>query len=462
MGKSSGFWIASALACGLICAIPARADLYQAAAAVEKNDLPRAFELYREIAELGHPRAQEILAAMYVNGEGVARDNVLGYAWAKLALETGGGGEIANAIVSQLESRLGETSRAKVAALHAEFGREALTQRILPVVKDTTPMVNAGCKMKVPGNPAQFYPASARADELTGSVIVEAPVGADGSSRTPRAVIGYPAGVFEEAARGVALYSRYEPPPDKSAKECLVRFRVNFNSAVKPDQKSMKIAAELRAKAEAGDPLAQLTYGAMLSLWPALGSKPDERPALWFLKAAQAGAPAAQFMLGAHLMSGNSFEQDKVKGVFWLEQSAKGGSGAGQTALASYLLALENDAETRARGYDWMRKSAESTHREGKFLFAALLASWPDETRRDPVRALALLDEVSKFFDNDPLSGEIRARALAARGDFAGARKAQKRAIDIAKHLGWNISREQARLQAYEQGKILEGELIEF
>jgi hypothetical protein len=59
----------------------ARADLYSAAEAAEAKDFARAFELYRELAELGHAESQEMIAAMYVNGEGVKRDNVLGYAW---------------------------------------------------------------------------------------------------------------------------------------------------------------------------------------------------------------------------------------------------------------------------------------------------------------------------------------------------------------------------------------------
>ena len=79
------------LLCVVLAPMPASADLYQAAAAVEKQDLARAFELYRELAEMGQPVAQENLAVMYVNGEGVKRDNVLGYAWASMALENGGG-----------------------------------------------------------------------------------------------------------------------------------------------------------------------------------------------------------------------------------------------------------------------------------------------------------------------------------------------------------------------------------
>ena len=42
----------------------------------QAKEFAQAFELYRELAELGQPGAQENLAVMYVNGEGVPRDNV--------------------------------------------------------------------------------------------------------------------------------------------------------------------------------------------------------------------------------------------------------------------------------------------------------------------------------------------------------------------------------------------------
>src|SRR6185295_14256446 len=86
----------------ILAPIPAWADLYSAMAAAEKQDYAGAFEQFRELAEMGHPVAQENLAVMYVNGEGVKRDNVLGYAWAAISLENGGG-DGAKSIVAQLE-----------------------------------------------------------------------------------------------------------------------------------------------------------------------------------------------------------------------------------------------------------------------------------------------------------------------------------------------------------------------
>ena len=66
----------------MLMPLASHADLYTAMLPHEKKDFERAIELYRELAELGRPEAQENLAVMYVNGEGVKRDNVLGYAWA--------------------------------------------------------------------------------------------------------------------------------------------------------------------------------------------------------------------------------------------------------------------------------------------------------------------------------------------------------------------------------------------
>src|SRR5690349_3579887 len=121
----------------LLCALAApaaRADVYAAAAAVEKQDFARAFELYREVAELGRLEGQENLAVSYVNGEGVKRDNVLGYSWAKIARENGGGVEMQK-IIDVIEPRLTDAARLRAAELQAMFGKEALQKNLLPVMK---------------------------------------------------------------------------------------------------------------------------------------------------------------------------------------------------------------------------------------------------------------------------------------------------------------------------------------
>jgi hypothetical protein len=206
------------------------ADLYQASAAAGKGDFARAFSLYRELAELGHPEAQENLAVMYVSGEGVPRDNILGYAWAKLALEQGAGGEAARSIVAQLEPRLSAEARARIAEVQAQFGAAALNARLLPVAEPpAADPEKLRCRMKSAADPDLYYPVEAKRQGISGEVLVEARVEADGSVRLPRAWYSFPPLVFEEAGRAVALNSRYTPGMDKGVfVPCTIRFKVKF------------------------------------------------------------------------------------------------------------------------------------------------------------------------------------------------------------------------------------------
>jgi TPR repeat protein len=62
-------------------------------------------------------------------------------------------------------------------------------------------------------------------------------------------------------------------------------------------------------KAEAGDPAAQMLYGMMLAGLPQLKQTYD-KALPWFLKAAQAGAPYAQYQIGTGLLSGRGCQCD--------------------------------------------------------------------------------------------------------------------------------------------------------
>jgi TonB family protein len=444
----------------------AGADLYQASAAAEKGDFARAFPLYRELAELGLAAAQETLAVMYVNGHGMPRDNILGYAWAKLALEQEPGRQAARTIVAELEPHLGDAARARIAEVHAQFGLAALNARLLPDANPPAPdPEEQRCRMKAGVDPDLFYPVEAKRRGISGEVLVEARVAADGSVRVPRAWYSFPAQMFEEAGRAVALNSKYTPATEKGVfVPCAVRFKVKFAiqgfNEAKPTAEAMRIVEELRTQARQGDPHSQLTYGLVRSLRPEF--KPETDTTDWFLRAAQAGVPAAQYLVGLRLASSHGGEAEQAKGVRWLELGANGGSGGAMTALASYLLGSGQATESRNQGFEWMQRASRTSHREGKFLFAALLVSWPDAARRDPARALALVDEVKDAFDYDPLISEIRAAAFAAQGDFKKAQRAQSRAAGIAAGLNWNTGAHLDRLRAYEQGRLLEQELVSF
>jgi TonB family protein len=445
--------------------LTSHADLYTAAAAAEKKDFERAFGLYRELAELGQPEAQENLAVMYVNGEGVKRDNILGYAWATIAKE-GGGGEAAAGIIAQLEPHLNVAARSRVAEVQARFGKAALQERLLPKPYDPEAKPKRVCTMRVPANPDTFYPREAKRQGISGAVIVDVTVAPDGSARNVRVWNSFPVGAFDEAGRRAALSSVYKPPIENGvAVPCRIRFKVKFGirdvgakDGLTRDQQ--KLLTDARARAEEGDPRSQLSYGLALEM----GLDPRDTnnlPIEWYVKAAQGGIPAAQYLVGRHLLAAadGGLEPDHSKGTAWLQMAADVGQPDAQTLLANYLLRTD-PANASGKAQDLLEKAAASGHRDGKFYLAGVLATGPDATRRDPRRALDLLEQVKDELDFDPAFFEVRAAAHAMLGDFTAAQNDQKKALLRATNLGWDTKDLKARLEVYTASKSWTGNLL--
>lgn len=454
---SNGLRVFMMVLVSILMPLTSRADLYSAAAAFEAKELERAFELYRELAELGHAEAQENLAVMYVNGEGVKRNNVLGYAWASLALSNGGG-EAARGIVNQIEPHLTAAARERIAEVHSKFGTAALEERLLPKAQAPSAWILNQCKMRSVADPDNYYPADAKRQLISGTVLVEATVAPDGRARNVRAWYSLPANVFDEAARRVAFANVYDPPKENGvAIACTVRFKVKFTVrgsgvAAEATPEQQRIFADVRAKAEAGDPRSQLTYSLLIELRPDMNINAQHTH--WTLKAAQAGVLSAQYLVGMQLLSASTrgVEKSDSKGVAWLQMAADGGQSDAQAALANYLLRTRT-TERFGDAQDLLEKAAAAGHKDGKFYLAAMLAAGSDASRRDPKRALDLLDQVKGDLDLDPTFFEVRAAAKAMLGEFAVAQNDQKIALQKARKLGWDLKVQQARLADYAASK---------
>jgi hypothetical protein len=229
-----------------------------------------------------------------------------------------------------------------------------------------------------------------------------------------------------------------------------VRFKIRGVDATdEPTAEQEKTVAEFKAKAEAGDPHSQLAYSFLLTMRPDMRSA-DLNMDLT-LRAAQAGIPAAQYLVGMRALP-RDIGQPAGKGVIWLQMAADAGQHDAQAALASYLLRTASPDDF-GKAQDLLEKAAASDHAEGKFYLAALLAAGPDSARRDPGRALVLLEQVKDSFDFDPTWFEIRAAAKAMLGEFAAAQKDQKAALQKAQKLGWDTKDLQARLSGYAASK---------
>jgi TPR repeat protein len=452
----------------LLMAPVAHADLYTAVAAYEKKDHVRAFELFRELAELGHPLAQETLAIMYVMGEGVKRDNVAGYAWAQIAKESDSRAKV-QPIIDQLEKSLSPDSRARVAEIRGRFGKQALEAQLLPLPREAAGQEETRspsepreptCRMTQPVNPDDYYPQDAIRAGVSGSVFIQTTVLPDGRARNPRALLGLPPNGFDLAGRYVAFESKFTAPiVDGVAVPCSITFWVRF--AMRPSDNERVLKAELeklKSDVAARDPLAQMQYALLKTGWANL-NRENENIAPFLIEAAQAGLPTAQFSVGFYALRGLYVTRDRAKGLRWLEMAASKGHHDAEVMLATELLRASPDAADVARARELLEKASTGDHVNAKYFLADLLL---EAGSADPRRSLELLGDVMKYLAEDPSASEVRAAALSQTGDFDAAIAAQKRALARARKLHWDVAPQEERLALYSKNQPWTQRLLDY
>jgi TPR repeat protein len=437
----------------------AHADLYAATAAYEKKDHARAFELFRELAELGHPLAQETVAIMYVLGEGVKRDNVAGYAWAQISQESAPSAKV-QPIIDQLEHSLTPEARVRVAELQARFGKRALEKHLLPMLRapgasDSADPAHPVCDLTRPGNASLYYPKDAVRAAASGSVLIEATVLADGRARNPRAVLSLPPNAFDAAGRHVAFDSGYKISNSGAADAgCSVSFWVRFKISTSKNERLLEEEiTKLKEGVAARDPTAQLQYALLNTGWPNLNREARNMAPL-FIGAAQAGLPTAQFSVGLISIKGWGVVRDRAKGIRWLEIAANAGHHDARVLLATEILRSKPDAGGITRARDLLEKAVAGGNFNAQYFLADLLLGDTASTiPADPRRSLELLGAVMSAVENDPAAFEIRAAAMSQTGDFAGAVAAQQRAVSRARKMKWDVAPQEARLARYLQNE---------
>jgi len=451
------------LVVSLLGATAAHADLAGAQKAYAAKDFEGAFQQYLEIATLGNLTAQENLAAMYVDGEGVKRDNVLGYAWAVIARENGGNVAMQN-IIDQLQPHLDDKAKSRVKAVIDQYGKAALQERLLPAPRDPKATQSANtCRFTKPANPEDSYPEEAVRHGISGSVVVEATVGADGRAHHPLVLYSIPEIVLDNAARVNGFANVFAAPKkDGVIVPCSIRYKVKYRPISSGADSAMNDAL-VKAKriAEAGDPVAQTVYGLLLLDRAPPG--PDAVPPRdWFLEAAKAGVPFAQYVVGIGLVAEGTTlpESEQVKGFAWLKLAAAAGEPHAKFALANYTLAHDKDASSDPVVFAWLEDATKADHRDATLTLAALLAAGPDASRRDAARALTLLDKSKWGFGFDPTAQEVIAAANAQLKNFVVAVDAQKRAIGLARQYGWDLAPLQERLAKYDAKGTWTGNLM--
>ena len=439
----------------------AMADLPAAYAAYEKHDFPLAFQAFHELAELGQPLAQRNVAIMYMNAEGTEKSVARAYAWASLAVE--GGAEKAGELAAQLKPLLRPDEMKIVDDIRTQYGRSALETRLFPQFSEVNKPDEGTCRKLKVYEPT--YPVDALREARQVNINVEFTIMPDGRARMPRMINAFPSRPFEEAVRKSVLRSEFIPATfNGRAGPCLmsVLYRFVVRGKEASDYPDLgKFVKEARAKAEAGEVRSQMLYGMLLEGLPQLkGQRSDALP--WFLKAAQAGAPLAQYQVGYSILKGWGCQCEEPKGMMWLRKAAAADQPDAQVTLAQATLRESQSVESVARAKVWLERAVAHDNRDAKFYLAALLAAAPLAEARDATRSAALLAQIFKAVDDDPTTFEIRAAAQAASGDFAKATKNQQKAVAMAKRLKWDLTSHNERLARYEAHEAWYGNLLPF
>jgi uncharacterized protein len=445
-----------------LTAFSARADLYSAGVAYSKEDYPTALKEFKELAELGQPRAQYDLAVMYANGLGTDISYTNAHAWASLARANGD--PRADALLAKIEPQLTPTSLRISAEIQTQFGTANLNSRLMPQFLHGREYIDRDPARRVKAY-MPSYPPDAQMRGIQGEVYVEFVVAPDGRARLPRILYALPTGMFDRAVIDSVMRSNFLPArvngePLATTISTYYIFTVTGASIADYSGLEGRVKNAL-TKAESGDTSAQLLYAMMISGLPQLHQTYD-KALPWFLKAAQAGSPYAQYQIGTGLLQGRGCQCDATKGDIWLEKAAQADQADAQVTLAEYLLRDHPTQESVSGAVVWLERAAKHGSSSAKLYLAAVLATNPQSAVHDPARALELANGVMKDLKDDPTLWEIRAAAFAASGDYKGADKDQAHAIKQATALGWNLTPLQERQNAYASQQPWTGDLLAY
>jgi len=457
-----GLFIAAVLSLGLLAPSASRAGFEEAQSAYDKGQYDAAFNAFREMAELGQPIAQFNLAVMYAKGQGTRENRVYAFAWAQLAAENGYAK--AQPLADSIRDQLTPLSLKIAQEIHDEYSHAALDERLLPRVLVTgDDEGHARCKVREIRMAS--YPDEPLRRGIQGSLMAQVTVLPDGRARNVRIIYAVPKGQFEETARWSLMRSWFYPGEDAGkpvACTYTTFYRFIIDNASNDEYSDLnRFAAKIRAEAENGNVSSEMLYGMLLEGMPQFQAKSNEAMP-WFVRAAQAGAPFAQFKLGLNLLTGRSCHCDVNKAVTWLQKAAAADETNAQVTLAGYLLRGTPGSDDVKRAIVWLERAAAHGSRDGKLYLAALLAAAPFPDVRDPTRALQLLDRVFVRSGDDPAQYEIRAAAKAHLGNFTGAVRDQSTAISCASNLKWDLTPLKERQMRYQWRQSWDGMLLTF
>lgn len=447
----------------------AAADLARATMLYNQKDLVAARIAFQEVAELGEPRAQYMLGAMLVRGEGGAADAAAGAGWLRAAAENGhSGAQMKFDALLDMAADFTPEQHSTMMDVMQRYGVNGLAQHVIPGPADLK-----GCPGYRQPEPYQsvrgIYPDAARRYRQDAAVLLRLVVGRNGVPREPEVLAVFPSGVpgsderqFVVAAVQAALASRFIAATRNGVPvEATAISRVHFKITTGGHLWDEPGVRALRERVQAQNPTAEFIFASAASTdaqeFKVTQAKADEI----MVKAAQGGHPRAQYWIAQKLNPASAACGRREKAELWLRAAVRNGEPAAQVAYARALLAGEPAPAVQAEA----RRLLEAVARSGSTFAArhavAVLATTPFEAVRDPAIALATAKKLDAGdYADDPQTWEALAAAYAANGRFAEAVHEEQRAIKLADWYRWNTTAMRQRLESYRAKHAWTGDIF--
>ena len=455
----------------LLLSSAAKASFDSAVAAYEAKNFAVAYAEFRRLAELGDASSQRNLAAMYARGEHVEKNLIEAWAWASLAAEQGGDGsvELQQALNPRLAPEQRTAATARLAELQGQFGKQALTDNLLPVPAERS----ADCSVDVLSNAkpittkAPRYPKKALRDSVEGHACASFYLSTEGKPVRIRvyqaeAVLKLSKKPYEDQqifineVEKVLPDWRFMPAATEDLRSSPSSYCVDFklDGFTRGEAKAEQAEYDKnRAAALSGDPVAQYRFMEQLESLSTIRSltvnqrqEMKTKAQSLLLQSAVGGHDQSQFRLAKNLLTGNQCEKDIGKGVAWLTFAAQQGHTEAQYLLASRLQYGDGVQNNPDKALVWLKAAAEGKHPRATIDYALHLL------RHEPARqaeALALLPETPNSNDLRQLEAVALAKALT--GDFTAATSYQEQALAIAGEIGLDTTGQSTALEQYRQ-----------
>ncbi|MEM6999296.1 MAG: hypothetical protein AAF529_00825 [Pseudomonadota bacterium] len=340
------------------------ANFADAKAAYKAKDYATALTQYRRVGRIGYADASAAVADMLADGKGTPADNVSAYAWFRLAEDQGKATarQKAKRIFRKLSASEQMDAEAQAAALLSSSGRAALDDGLNPqsynsVYKNFRPETTPGLEW-----PAEFVfrPRAA-------SVWLEYDVDAQGKPRDFQLLRKAPQPFVREAINHLQRQTQLSVAGAHSIPERYT-FYITNRSEGAANYGEAKLLRKLKKRAEQGSPYRKYFYANALELQQGMHSNFDPgqfNP--WYLRAAQGGHAASQYIMGSRLLFGLTMQADYKKALRWLHLAAENSN-----ANAQYLLGMLDDNDEQK--YAWLRKAAGNGHTTAMLKVARRLA----------------------------------------------------------------------------------------